>query len=154
MPITIPSPKGMKWDPDNFSNDLRKLNRVNGLVWSCGDFRHTFGSQLAQKGESLYKIATLMGNSPDICRRHYAALIPEEMHDTVEFAKPNGDSGPPKDKTHALLEEVLKRLDEKTQPDADSVGAGEGCPPRPKLQHGERKPVARTPWGHGLQNTN
>ena len=31
------------------------------------------------------EIATLMGNSPDICRRHYAALIPEAMHDVVEF---------------------------------------------------------------------
>ena len=37
------------------------------------------------KGESLYKIATLMGNSPQICMRHYAALIPEAMVDTVDF---------------------------------------------------------------------
>jgi len=54
-------------------------------VWSCLDFRHTFGSQLAQKGESLYKILELMGNSPEICRKHYAALIPERMRDVVEF---------------------------------------------------------------------
>ena len=26
-----------------------------------------------------------MGNSPEICSRHYAALIPEEMGDSVEF---------------------------------------------------------------------
>lgn len=31
----------------------------------------------AMKGESLYKISALMGNSPEICRRHYAALVPE-----------------------------------------------------------------------------
>ncbi len=37
------------------------------------------------KGESLYKISELMGNSPEICRRHYAALVPEKMRDTVEF---------------------------------------------------------------------
>jgi len=37
------------------------------------------------KGESLYKIATLMGNSPEICRRHYAALAPESLIDSVEF---------------------------------------------------------------------
>ena len=37
------------------------------------------------KGESLYKISKLMGNSPEICGRHYAALIPEEMGDSVEF---------------------------------------------------------------------
>ena len=49
-------------------------------------YRHTFGSQLAMKGESLYKISTLMGNSPEICRRHYAALLPEALIDSVEFA--------------------------------------------------------------------
>lgn len=37
------------------------------------------------KGESLYKIATLMGNSPEICRRHYAALVPEKLAVTAEF---------------------------------------------------------------------
>ena len=37
------------------------------------------------KGESLYKISTLMGNSPEICRRHYVALVPETMTDSVEF---------------------------------------------------------------------
>ena len=82
----FPSPRGKKWDPDNFSQDLRKINKAVGLDWSCLDFRHTFGSHLAQKGESLYKIAELMGNSPDICRRHYAALVPEKMTDVVEFS--------------------------------------------------------------------
>jgi hypothetical protein len=47
--------------------------------------RHTFGSQLATKGESLYKISALMGNSPEICRRHYAALMPETLAQSVEF---------------------------------------------------------------------
>jgi hypothetical protein len=37
------------------------------------------------KGESLYKISTFMGNPPDICRRYYAALLPESLTDTVEF---------------------------------------------------------------------
>jgi hypothetical protein len=37
------------------------------------------------KGESLYKIATLMGNSPEICRRHYAAILPEALTSTVDF---------------------------------------------------------------------
>jgi len=82
----FPSPRGKKWDPDNFSQDLRKINKAAGLNWSCLDFRHTFGSHLAQKGESLYKIAELMGNSPEICRRHYAALVPEKMTDVVEFS--------------------------------------------------------------------
>lgn len=85
----FPSRKGRRWDPDNFSADLRELNRKAGLAWGCLDFRHTFGSHLAMKGESLYKIATIMGNSPEICRRHYAALMPESLLDSVEFGAPD-----------------------------------------------------------------
>lgn len=81
----FPSPKSKRYDPDNFSRDLRIANKKAGLEWTCLDFRHTFGSQLAMRGESLYKISALMGNSPEICRRHYAALIPEIMTDSVEF---------------------------------------------------------------------
>lgn len=81
----FPSPKGRRWHPDNFSAALRELNKSAGLPWSCLDFRHTFGSHLAMRNESLYKIATLMGNSPEICRRHYAALLPESLLSSVEF---------------------------------------------------------------------
>lgn len=81
----FPSPDGRRWDPDNFSQDLRAANLAAGLVWSSLDFRHTFGSQLAQRGVSLYQIATLMGNSPAICQRHYAALVPEQMAEAVDF---------------------------------------------------------------------
>lgn len=79
------SPEGKRWDPDNFSDHLRDLNKAAGLSWSCLEFRHTFGSQLAQKGVSLFKISEMMGNSPEICRKHYAALVPHEMHAEVEF---------------------------------------------------------------------
>ncbi len=107
-PWFFPSPKGKRWHPDNFSQDLRAINKANGLDWGCLDFRHTFGSQLAQKGESLFKIAALMGNSPAICQRHYAALIPETMHDTVEFPK-----GGPRQAglgKEAVAKELLERL--------------------------------------------
>ncbi len=80
------SPHGKKWDVDKLSQALAKANKGATLEWSCLDYRHTFGSQLAMKGESLYKIATLMGNSPEICRRHYAALIPESLINSVEFS--------------------------------------------------------------------
>ncbi len=81
----FPTPKGLRWDGDNFSHVLRDANKKACLSWSCLDYRHTFGSQLAMKGESLYKISALMGNSPEICRRHYAALQPEALADSVEF---------------------------------------------------------------------
>jgi integrase len=87
-PWLFQSPQGKRWDPDNFSADLRAANEKARLSWGCLDFRHTFGSQLAMKGESLYKISQLMGNSPEICRRHYAALLPESLVGSVEFAVP------------------------------------------------------------------
>ena len=105
----FPSPTGKRWDPDNFSQDLRRINGAHGLDWSCAVFRHTFGSQLAQKGESLYKISALMGNSPEICRKHYAALIPEKMSDVVEFDQ-SGQSGKDNDGTRRMLEEILREL--------------------------------------------
>ncbi len=81
----FPSSRGGRWDPDNFAERLREINRAAGLSWSCLDFRHTFGSQLAMKGVSLYKISELMGNSPEVCRRHYAVLSMECLIDEVEF---------------------------------------------------------------------
>jgi len=84
----FPSPKGCWYDCNNFSKDLRVANKTANLKWACLEYRHTFGSQLAMKGESLYKISSLMGNSPEICRRHYAALLPESLTDCVEFGHP------------------------------------------------------------------
>jgi hypothetical protein len=79
------TPNGKRWAPDNLSRYLRKANEEAGLEWNCLDSRHTFGTQLAMKGESLYKISNLTSNSPEICRRHYSALIPELMASSVEF---------------------------------------------------------------------
>jgi integrase len=109
-PWFFPSPRGRRRDPDNTSQELREINRSHGLKWSCLDFRHTFGSTLAQMGRSLFQIAELMGNSPEICRRHYAALMPEKMHDVVEF---NPGTSPTADKTEVMLQQILEKLDRK-----------------------------------------
>jgi len=90
----FPSPEGKRWDCDNFSQDLRAANDKAKLPWGALDYRHTFGSQLAMKGESLYKIAMLMGNSPEICRRHYAALSPESLVESVEFPSSGNPKAP------------------------------------------------------------
>ena len=94
VPWFFPSPRGKRWDPDNFSEALRAINRSADLPWSCLDFRHSFGSQLAMKGEGLYKISTLMGNSPEVCRRHYATLMPEALVQCVEFDSEFSDGSP------------------------------------------------------------
>lgn len=111
----FPSPSGKQWNTDNFSNDLREINKKNNLEWSCLDFRHTFGTHLAQKGESLYKISKLMGNSPEICRKHYAALIPEEMADVVEFTEKTTARQNDGD-TQELLREILSEIKGKPMP--------------------------------------
>ena len=81
----FPSPNGRRWEPDNFSADLRAANKSAKLPWGCLDYRHTFGSQLAMNGVSLHQISKLMGNSEKVCERHYAALTPESLIDSVEF---------------------------------------------------------------------
>lgn len=81
----FPSPQGCRWDGDNLSAQFRALMKTAGLPWNFLDLRHTFGSQLARKGVSLLKIAKLMGNSPEIARRHYINLMPEELGEDVEF---------------------------------------------------------------------
>jgi integrase len=84
----FPSPQGTRYDPDNLSRDLRAANARAALRWTCLDYRHTFGSLLAQRGVSLLQIATLMGNSPEICRRHYASLSTASLHHSVDFQDP------------------------------------------------------------------
>ena len=81
----FPSPEGKRWDPMNLTHGFKKIVRAVGLPWTLLDLRHTFGSHLAMRSVSLYKISAFMGNSPEICRKHYAALLPEELHNDVEF---------------------------------------------------------------------
>ncbi len=107
----FPSPKGCRWDVDNFSQTLRGINKESGLSWSCLDFRHTFGSHLAQNNISLYKISQLMGNSPEICRKHYAALIPEQMQDVVEFGRADS-SLDQVDSKNDCMEEMMQQMQE------------------------------------------
>jgi hypothetical protein len=64
---------------------LRGGNTSAELPWGGLDHRHTFGGQLATKGESLYKLSMLTGNSPGICRRHDASLPPHALQTSVEF---------------------------------------------------------------------
>jgi len=109
------SPTGKRWDPDNFSQNLRDINKAHRLRWTCLDFRHTFSSHLAQRGVSLYKIATLMGNSPEICRRYYAALVPEEMKGVVEFTNQK-ETMVTHDETNRMPCEILDQLKGGQQP--------------------------------------
>ena len=61
--------------------DVAEIGRLSSGQIRWNAFRHTFGSLLAQKGVSLDKISAWMGNSPEICRRHYAEFVPRDAHD-------------------------------------------------------------------------
>lgn len=77
-------PREVQWD-----TEARKV--VKRLRAECGSvpdgrvrwnaWRHTFGSLLAQEGVSLDKISAWMGNTPEVCRRHYAQFVPRDHHD-------------------------------------------------------------------------
>ncbi len=70
-----------------FTRHLREMlatrpQEISSHLISWNPFRHTFGSLLAQAGVSLDKISSWMGNTPDVCRRHYAQFIPRDRRDS------------------------------------------------------------------------
>jgi integrase len=85
IPWVFTSPEGCRWNPDNLGHRLAKLMDAVRLVWTFLDFRHTYGSQLAMKGVSIFKIAKLMGNSARVAEKHYAALQTQDLHKDIEF---------------------------------------------------------------------
>lgn len=82
----VPSPRGVRWHPNNMSATLREANLLAKLRWTPLDYRHTFGSQLAQRRQwSADQISLWMGNSPDVARSHYIDLMNERERPNVEF---------------------------------------------------------------------
>lgn len=62
-----------RFDPVKQWKRVRKLAGVDRATWLL--LRHTFGSELAQKGVPLIKIARWMGNTLAVCERHYVGLV-------------------------------------------------------------------------------
>ncbi len=53
------------------------VRKTSGAVFNL--FRHTFGSRLAERRVEMETVATIMGNSPEVCRRHYIRFSPEHL---------------------------------------------------------------------------
>lgn len=49
------------------------------IGWNA--FRHTFASLAVQNGIEIDTVAAWIGDSPEICRRHYAQFIPRDRRD-------------------------------------------------------------------------
>jgi len=71
----VPSPTGMQWIGENFGDKHRALLRAEGIHHTCLHYRHTFATQRAREGWSLFRIAKTMGNSIAVCEEYYAAFI-------------------------------------------------------------------------------
>lgn len=74
-PWLVPSPEGKRWNPDNFSAALRKVNQAANLKWSSRHYRCTYGTRRAREGWSIHDLAHQMGTSYAMIERHYAAFI-------------------------------------------------------------------------------
>jgi hypothetical protein len=55
--------------------------------------------------ESLYNITALMGNLPDVCRKRYAAPLPDSLVGSVEF-----DEGPSNVRTDRAAPTARRRI--------------------------------------------
>lgn len=64
---------------------------INALI-----LRHTFGSLMIRAGFNYVEVSTIMGNSPEICRRHYARLSPDEVRAAWPAANGAADTTAPK----------------------------------------------------------
>ena len=71
----IPSPRGKRWDVDNFSNALRRVNSINSLEWSSMHYRHTYATDRAGEGWTTFDLANEMGTSIAMIQSHYAAYV-------------------------------------------------------------------------------
>ncbi|MCB9893323.1 MAG: hypothetical protein H6839_02620 [Planctomycetes bacterium] len=81
------------WDPDVLSKQY--LPKLRGAAKAAKlqkkvdsrTLRRTFGSLAIRSGVSVEAVATIMGNRPQIVRKHYARLLPDEVSlDGITFA--------------------------------------------------------------------
>lgn len=71
----VPSPTGLQWIGENFGDKHRAILRDANLRHTCLHYRHTFATDRAKEGWSLFRIAKTMGNSIAVCEEYYAAFI-------------------------------------------------------------------------------
>ena len=84
--FVVPDVKGAPSRRDRMQTLIRFLRKVavaesspvppERIGWNA--WRHTFATLLVQEGESLDVVSTLMGNTPGVCRRHYAQFMPRD----------------------------------------------------------------------------
>lgn len=61
---------------------LKTIHNAHPEKFGWNPFRHTFASRHAQAGTPIDVIAAWLGDSPKVCRKHYARYVPATMRDT------------------------------------------------------------------------
>jgi integrase len=61
---------------------LKRIYAIHPEKFNWNPLRHTFASRHAQAGTPIDVIAAWLGDSPRICRKHYARYVPANMRDT------------------------------------------------------------------------
>jgi len=67
------------WPAERGAQKWRGQRAIERIGWNA--WRHTFGSLAVQGGVPLDTVAAWMGNSPGVCRRHYAEFVPRDRRD-------------------------------------------------------------------------
>jgi integrase len=75
------------------------IPKAPGAVFNL--LRHTFGSRLAEAGVDMTTLATIMGNSPEICYRHYIRFSPGHLK--AAMAKVDQAVGVAQDEAHSIM---------------------------------------------------
>jgi len=71
----VPARDGRRWELNAFSRRLREVNKRVGVRWTCLEYRHTYATQRAAEGWTLFRIAKEMGNSVAVVEKYYAAYV-------------------------------------------------------------------------------
>jgi len=106
------------------SNILKPISKKIGKPINALILRHTFGSLLIRAGFNYVEVSTIMGNSPEICRRHYARLSPDE----VRAAWPVNSSHI-EEPTRAILLPASGALPMDSTPPGNAAAPASTCPP-------------------------
>lgn len=90
-------------DPETYPKKIAELATKKPALFNWNPFRHTFASKLAQAGNSLDLIAGWIGDSPKVCRDHYARFVPKSVRDpridAVDLPDLNAPPSPASDTT-------------------------------------------------------
>jgi Site-specific recombinase XerD len=66
---------------ERLPNHLKDIYKKHPEKFNWNPFRHTFASRHAQAGIPIDVIAAWLGDSPRICKEHYARYVPANMRD-------------------------------------------------------------------------